>query len=313
MTQIEERWIEREEGQKNYFRLWNPNLPKTGMVLIISGMTEHIRRYDDFARFLNKQGFLVAAGDHRGQGQTALKNGRLGTLGKGGFRKIVKDQKYYVDMLRKEHPGLPLFLVAHSFGSLICQKFIQQYSDSVDGVVMLGTLKQSRPKALAGRLLLKAVMLVTGEYFNSKIANDMTFFNFNKKFETGFSDFAWICSDLEVVRKYERDPLCGYHVSNNFLHELADGVLQLYNPEQLRQIRKDLPILIMAGGADPLNERGKRIMDLYLMYRKLGIQSVQMKLFDKMRHEVLNEIGKEEAYEQILSFLQQNKKKGIYN
>lgn len=308
MTYIEERWIEREEGQKNYLRMWNPEGSKAGIVLLVSGMVEHVRRYDEFARLLNKQGFLVVAGDHRGQGQTALRNGRLGVLGKNGFRKVVKDQKYYIDMLRMEHPHLPIFLIGHSFGSFICQKLIQQHSDLVDGLILLGTLKHPKAKALYGRLALKAIMLVTGEYFNSKLANDMAFYNFNKKFETEFSEFAWVCSDLNVVDKYDRDPLCGYPVSNNFLYELSGGVLQLYNPEQLRQIRKDLPILIMGGAADPLNERGKRIMDLYLMYKELGIKSVQLKLYDKMRHEILNEIGKEDVQEQILEFLDKNRR-----
>ena len=306
MIKAEERWIEREGEQKNYFRIWHPEKPAVGVVLLLTGMVEHVRRYDEFARFLNGHGFLVAAGDHRSQGQTGLKNGRLGALEKGGFRRIIMDQKYYVDMLHREHPGLPLFLIGHSMGSLIIQKFIQKYSDSVDGVVLLGSLKQPWPKAFYGRLLLKIIMLATGEYFNSKLANDITFYNYNKKFENDFSPSAWVCSNLEEVRKYDQDPMCGYQVSNNFLYELSENVLQMYHPEQLRQIRKDLPILIISGGADPLNENGRRIMELYLMYKELGIKSVQLKLYDQMRHEVLHEKGKEDVYAKILAFLQKN-------
>lgn len=304
MTKTEERWIEREGEQKNYFRIWHPDKPAVGIVLLLTGMIEYVRRYDEFARFLNEHGFLVAAGDHRSQGQTGLRNGRLGALEKGGFRRIILDQKYYVDLLHREHPGLPLFLIGHSMGSLISQKFIQKYSDSVDGVVLLGSLKQPRAKAVYGRLLLRMIMLVTGEYFNSKLANELTFFQYNKNFEHAFSPFAWLCSDLNEVKKYDQDPMCGYLVSNNFLYELASATLQLYHPEQLRQIRKDLPLLLISGGADPLNENGRRIMELYLMYKELGIKEVQLKLYDQMRHEVLHEKGKEEVFARILEFLQ---------
>ncbi len=310
MTHIEERWIEREERQKNYFKIWHTDLPKKGVVLLLTGMLEHVRRYDRFARFLNENGFEVAAGDHRSQGQTGLKNGRLGALEKDGFRKILSDQKYYVEMLRWEYPGLPLFLIGHSMGSLICQKFIQQHSDSVDGVVLLGSLKQPQTKAMYGRFLLKAVMTFTGEYFNSKLANALIFFNYNKGFEQDFSDHAWLCSDLNEVRRYDQDPMCGYLVSNNFLYELSGAVLQMYRPEQLRQIRKDLPLLLISGGADPLNEKGKRVMELYLMYKELGIRQVKLKLYDQMRHEVLQEKEKMEVYAQILDFLQENTQKG---
>lgn len=308
MTHIEERWIQREGGQKNYLRIWDVNQPKKGIVLIVTGMTEHVRRYDTFARYLNQKGYLVAAADHRGQGQTALRNGRLGNMEKGDFRKIVGDQKYYINMLRKEHEGLPVFMICHSFGSFIGQKFIQKYSEKIDGIVLLGSLKHPKSKAVGGALFIKPLALLTGRYFNSHLANNLTFYNFNKKFENENSKFAWICSDKEVVRKYEKDPLCGYQVSNSFLLELSQSVAQLYNIEQLRQIRKSLPILIMAGGADPLNNRGKWVLDLFIMYRELGIKSVQLKLYDKMRHEVLNEIGKEQVFEQIFDFLEQSKK-----
>lgn len=306
MIKTEERWIEREGKQKNYFRIWHPDKPAVGIVLLLTGMVEHVRRYDAFARFLTEHGFLVAAGDHRSQGQTGLKNGRLGALEKGGFRRIIMDQKYYVDMLRREHPGLPIFLIGHSWGSLMCQKFIQKYSDSIDGVVLLGSFKQERSKIWAGQIFLRLIMLVTGEYFNSKLANDLAFLSNNKKFENEFSKFAWLCSDLNEVRRYEQDPMCGYLVSNNFLYELSGAILQLYHSEQLRQIRKDLPLLLISGGADPLGGNGRWVMDLYLMYKKLGIEGVQLKLYDQMRHEVLHEKGKEEVFAKILAFLQKN-------
>lgn len=308
MTYIEERWIEREHGHKNYLRIWETDLPKKGIVLIVTGMAEHIRRYHRVAQLLNQKGYLVAGGDHRGQGQTALRNGKLGHLEKGDFRRIVQDQKYYIDILRKEYPNLPIYMLCHSFGSFVGQKFIQKYSELIDGIILLGSLKQGKPKATLGKLLINPILLTTGSKFNSKVANDFTFFHYNKGYEGEESAFAWLCSDREVVKKYDKDPLCGYQVSNGFLKELADATLQLYNPEQLRQIRKDLPILIISGACDPLNDNGRRILDLYLMYRELGIKNVDFRLHDKMRHEVLNEIGKEKVYQQIFEFLKENQK-----
>lgn len=304
MIKIEERWVEREGKQKNYVRFWYPDKPAVGVVLLLTGMVEHVRRYDEFAHFLADAGFVVAAGDYRSQGQTGLKNGRLGAMEKGGFRRILSDQKYYVDMLHHQYPKLPLFLIGHSMGSLLVQKFIQKYSDSVDGVVLLGSTKKPWQKLFCTQILLKLTMLVTGEYFNSRLANNLTFFKYNNRFEQDFSQFAWLCSDLEEVRKYDQDPMCGYLVSNNFLYELSDMVLHLYHPEQLRQIRKDLPILIISGGADSINKNGRRILDLYLMYKELGIEDVQLKLYDEMRHETLHEKGKEDVFARILAFLQ---------
>ena len=68
-------------------------------------------------------------------------------------------------------------------------------------------------------------------------------------------------------------------------------------------IRKDMPILIVSGAEDPVGGYGKGIEQVYESLIAEGVTDVSRKLYPDMRHEILNEIGRDAVYEDILDFL----------
>ena len=65
----------------------------------------------------------------------------------------------------------------------------------------------------------------------------------------------------------------------------------------------DLQILLIAGDKDPVGEYGKGVTEVYKTLRKTGHTNTVMKLYPEARHELLNELNREEVTEDILRWL----------
>lgn len=130
---------------KNYVHAvkWVPDGEPKYILQIAHGMAEHIMRYEDFAKFLNKHGFLVCGEDHLGHGKTAANKGDLGYFGpKDGHKLVVKDMKKLQDIIKQDYPKTPYFLLGHSMGSFLCREYIETYGDTLDGAIVMGTGNQ---------------------------------------------------------------------------------------------------------------------------------------------------------------------------
>ena len=74
--------------------LWIPDekIKFRAVLQIAHGVAEHIERYDDFARYLNEQGIVVAGHDHLGHGQSLPEGGTPVYFGeKDGWKHLVDD------------------------------------------------------------------------------------------------------------------------------------------------------------------------------------------------------------------------------
>src|SRR6201997_2094252 len=105
---------------------WAPddNLTRVGVVVLVHGMGEHMRRYDHVAQALTAQGFVVYGHDHRGHGASLAATDEPGHLGHNGWRALVEDLNLVIAQARSEHPSLPVVMVAHSMGSFAAQQFL---------------------------------------------------------------------------------------------------------------------------------------------------------------------------------------------
>ncbi|MGB9680488.1 MAG: alpha/beta hydrolase, partial [Thermoanaerobacteraceae bacterium] len=65
-----------------------------------------------------------------------------------------------------------------------------------------------------------------------------------------------------------------------------------------------LPLFIISGEEDPVGEYGKLVRRLYELYKSMGLKQVDIKLYPGKRHELLNEVGKEEVYKDILTWIE---------
>lgn len=275
-----------------------------GNVVIVTGMEEHSERYDDFALFLNKNGYNVYCLDHYGQGLTAGSEDKLGIVPKSFFSKSVKNIDDIVTSCRVSL--LPTYIFAHSMGSFMLQDYIQRFTDHVNKVIICGSNgPNAKLSYKAGKLMAKLTMSKKTRNDKAKFMNNFIFGMYKKAVKNYKTDFDWLSVNEENVQKYIKDPYCGYTSTKGFYYEFMKGCNRLYKREFLKKIRKDMNVLLIAGREDPVGAKGKGVLKLAKMYRHLGLENVQCHIYDGMRHEILNEEGKDQVYNDILAFLQE--------
>lgn len=256
-----------------------------GAVQIAHGLAEHGERYDRFARQLNAAGFVVHAVDHRGHGRTA--GGRLGDFGAAGFSGLIADVAQYGSALRAQHGSLPVFLFAHSMGSFAAQAALLDHASTWAGVILSGSTALD---ALAAAMANAPADAPAG----------LAAFNAGFEHRTGYE---WLSRDDAEVDAYVADPWCGWEVPGDVIPALFAPAARLADPALLAGIRRDLPLLIASGDADPLAGGGALIELLGQRYRDAGIADMTVKLYPAARHEILNETNRDEVTADIVAWL----------
>lgn len=294
-------WLLMPDHVNVYVKKWSQKdrHPKA-IVQLSHGMVEHIGRYDDFARFLVNNGIFVYGNDHRGHGRTGERQGQLGYFSDhDGFKKVAEDLHEVTRVIKEEHPNVPLFLLGHSMGSFLARKYIQDYSHDINGVILSGTGFFSSLTTKAGKTL--ASLLPAKE--ESHVMNHIAFGSYQKKLKDIQTDFDWLTRDRDAVQTYLDDPYTGFVPTSRFFHDLMEGLRDIHRKKANQTIRKDLPILLMSGDADPVGNYSKGIWKVAHHYHQMGIKHIKVMLYVEGRHELLNETNKEEVYEQTLSWI----------
>lgn len=284
-----------------YGYAWEVEEP-TATVFIVTGMEETAARYDDFANFLNENGYSVYCLDQYGQGENALDESMLGVVPRSFFSKSVR---ILDDLIKKyKQKGKQIIVIGHSMGSFMCQDFIQRYSRHADKVALLGTDgPETKFKYFAGYQVARLVCKFKGEEKRAKFLDKCVMGPFAKCIKDRKYDCDWISHDEAQVQKYVDDPKCGRTPTNGFYREFMKGNNRLYKSKFLAKINPELPLLIMAGEEDPVGNFGKGPKALFNLYKKIGLKNVELKLYPNMRHEVLNEIDNKTAYNDLLEFI----------
>jgi alpha-beta hydrolase superfamily lysophospholipase len=266
---------------------WDPAGPPTAAVQLAHGMGEHVLRYDAVARELTAAGMVVYGQDHRGHGASAPSAESLGQLGPDGWVMLVQDIHELTGLIRAEHPGLPVVLLAHSMGSFAAQQYLLDYSGSIDAVVLTGTsaLDQLEPGFdLDQPLELSAL---------------------NAAFAPARTDFDWLSRDEAIVDAYIADPLCGFGLDVSSGRQMFLAARRMADPDAVARIRSDLPVYFAAGEQDPINGNVALVELTAQRLRAAGLTDVTVRAYPGARHEVLNETNRDEIIADILAWLRQ--------
>lgn len=284
---------------------WMPvNREPIGVVQISHGMAETAARYERFAKVLNENGFIVYANDHRGHGKTASSIDELGYLGdKGAFELLVEDIAKLSDIIKEENPNLPVYLFSHSMGSFAAQRYIMEYKDKIDGLILSGSNGEQGLVLKAGKVVTSLILMVKGRKAKFKFIDSLIFGGFNKKNPTKTTGFEWLTSDADELDKYVNDPYCGTLFPVSFYDELIGNLEYIENKSNLKKIPKELPIFILSGDQDPVGDYGKGTKKLFERYERCGVNDIDMKLYEGARHELLNETNRDEVTEDIIAWL----------
>lgn len=268
------------QGVETTFFEW-PTANPRAVVQIAHGLGEHARRYDELAAFLNRQGFSVYVDDHRGHGETGLKQLKagqiktLGNLGPGGMAATFEAVRELSKLARRENPGIPLILLGHSWGSFIAQKLLNRYSHEYDLAVLTGTTL-TMPSTMAA-------------------------FGFNKKWDNPTATgFEWLSRDPEVAKAFVADPKTFYADAAKVFG--IGNSLKLFGKPST-EVRSDIPMLVMVGGDDPIGaEKGaKALVEEY--QKRSGMKDIELVVYHDARHEVFNETNRKEVFADLANWL----------
>lgn len=269
-------------------------------VIIMEGMEEHCSRYDYFAKFLNNKNVDVYALDTFGQGLNVKEDlSNIGIWPEDGFLRQCKAvHKLYMDLKAK---GKPTYIFSHSMGSFMGQRLLIEFPGDIDKIVLCGSGSKN-PALGAGNLLCKMITNEKTKYEKAKFMNKMMFGGFNKKIKNPRTAYDWLSYNEANVDKYIADPLCGFGPTNGFCLEFIKGMLPLHTSKSLKNLKSNTKIFIISGKEDPVTNYSKSVGILKAMYNKWGVNDVETKIYEGMRHEILNEDKKDEVCEDIYNF-----------
>ncbi|MCR8994273.1 alpha/beta fold hydrolase [Brevibacillus laterosporus] len=284
---------------------WSPDNQEEvkGVVQIAHGMTETAQRYERFARFLTDAGYMVYANDHRGHGKTAGSIEKLGYVGHDGFVWMVNNMAQLSQIIRDEQPNQPLFLFAHSMGSFLGQKYMYEFSQLIDGIILSGSNGSRGVELLAGLGVTHLITAMRGDQYRSRWIDSLAFGSFNRHIQSPRTQFDWLSRDPIEVDKFIDDPYCGGVSTTSFYRDFFKMLREIQQKPYLQRIPKDLPVFIIAGDQDPVGMRGKGVRKLVERYEELQLQQMSYKLYQEGRHELLNDINRKEVMQDCLEWL----------
>lgn len=281
---------------KQNYRIFRPEKP-IASIFIIHGMQEHKDRYIPFAEYLRQNHIGCVIYDLPGHKE--VKKEDMGWFGeKDGYRNLVHSAVDIAVLTKKEFPDVPMFCFGHSMGSLIARNFLQKYSELIDGMILSGAPCYNSASP-SGKVIVKLLSVFKGKKGHSKLLDDMVTGVFNKAVKNPETPSDWISYNKDNVHAFVNDEWCGVPFTIQGYGDLLDLVIQMHKPGNYHVVKKDLPIYFMAGEDDPCTGGEKGLEDSVSVLRKAGYRNIEKKIYPEMRHEILNEKGNEEVYEDV--------------
>lgn len=282
-------------------KLYLPEGEAKGYFHVVHGMTEHIARFDYLMRQMAEAGYITFGYDHLGHGHTAADKSELGFIAhKDGWQRLVDDVYLFGDSIRKEiAQDLPFILMGHSMGSFIVRLAAVRYNH-YDRLIIMGTAGPN-PAAGMGIAVTGLMKTFKGERGYSGFVYKMAFGAYNDRFKDENDKLAWLSVDRDNRDRYRADPFCNYRFTNSAMQDLIRLNKACNEKVWFRSIDKNKPILLVAGGEDPVGSYGSGVARVYDQLKAAGAD-VQIKLYQGYRHEILNEACRDEVVADIKAF-----------
>lgn len=289
-----------EGTKKIYYEIIEPDGQKPkGVIQVIHGMCEYFGRYKEFCDFMTAHGYAVAGDDHLGHGHTAEIEEDKGFFGESnGWRFLVRDEKRMTDILRQRFPDTPIIIFGHSMGSFIARLYMSWYSDGISGALFMGT-SGGVPKGAAGAAV-KLLESTAGTKTHLNSGQQM-FYNFlTRKVPDKTGELDWITRDKEKTNLFKDDPLGDFAFTTGAYRDLVKLLSEVSAHDWAYSLPKDMPVMLMSGEEDPIGDYGKGVRKVYRRLLKAGMSNVSIRLYVDARHELINELNREEVYDDIL-------------
>ena len=265
------------------------------------GMSGCKERFMPFMEFMAAHGVVCVANDHRGHGESVKSVKDLGYMYGGGWEALIDDMRGVTEAIADEYPGVPLYLLGHSMGSLAARVYAKENDSMLDGMILCGSpgytalapfgyfLSTILNSIGLGRLRPQLVYRLTNDIYNYDFEDE--------------GPMAWICSDPQVRKAYNDNPKLGFRFTVNANKVLMSLLMMAYRSVPKTNVNCRLPVLFLSGEADPC-VKGTHGLEMALAaMHEAGYDDIRTKTYPAMRHEVLNEIGKERVWQDVLDFM----------
>lgn len=279
-----------------------PTTTPKGIVQLVHGMCEHKGRYENLAEFFAENGYVCACHDHRGHGDSVLEGEGLGYFGDKKAKAIVDDTAKVTDYLKTRYPNLPVTLFGHSMGSMVVRLYLKEHENKIDKLIVCGSPSKN-PLSGVAIFLAKTVALFRGKRHRCRTLSYLATGKGNKRFKAEGKG-AWLSVNKENVKSHREDPKCRFTFTCNGFENLFRLLHGTYKKKGYKAENKRMPIFFVAGAEDPIIVSKKAWDKSIEFMNKLGYERVEGRLYEGMRHEIHNEIGKEEVLKDLLAFIE---------
>lgn len=284
---------------------WMPdNGDVKAVIQMHHGMAEHSGRYAGFIKAFTQMGYAVFMNDMLGHGKSNNDRALLGYFGdRDGYLNIIRDAKQLTDIVKQEYPDKKFIIAGHSMGSLIMRCYINEYGCDFDGDVIIGTAGPT-PLAKVGVPIIKMVGAIKGKKHHSPFLNKLSLGAYDKPFEHR-THYDWGMRDTAQVDEYVADPLCGFLFTAAGYADLAKLTVECNEDAWYANVRSDLPIFLMSGAMDPVGNFSAGVQKVYNKLVSTGHTKVNIKIYPEARHEILNELNKDEVYADLNAWIEE--------
>ena len=295
-----------DDGHRMYTYLFIPDSTPKAIVQIVHGLGEHAGRYAEFASKLTDAGFLVCADDHRGFGRSTVSKDQIGHIAdKNGHELIIEDLKHLMQNTKADYPNIPYFMLGHSMGSFLTRGFLIKYHQDLNGAVIMGT--RGKPKGIEnlGKTIANIQKSLFGGRKRAYLLDKLSVGGYGKKFfPKDNSDLAWLTSDKEEIKKAQEDEyFANKPASIETYIQLFELIDKISNKDNYSSMDKNFPILLISGAKDPVGDMGKGVKWVHEMYESLGFKDVTISLYENGRHEILNDVKRDDVAKEIIAWL----------
>ncbi|MCC8140181.1 MAG: alpha/beta hydrolase [Lachnospiraceae bacterium] len=281
------------------YRWYDPQRETKGVLQLVHGMLEYIGRYDRFASHMAEAGYFVVGHDHLGHGDSVNSPEERGCVGEDGASLWLRDIDQVRRMTAASMPDVPYIMLGHSMGSFLVRRYLIYRGKKVDGAIIMGTGQQPAFLCGLGRLVVSVSMLGSGRDGRSRLLDQMTCSGYAKRFPDNARTGSWLSRDPQVMLDMLPDTKMAFRFSLGAYEALFQTFQEVVTPRAAARMPKDLPLLILSGDEDPVGENGKGTRRFEEMLRKIGMEDVRCMIYPHGRHELLNELNKEEVMNDI--------------
>ncbi len=275
------------------------------VVHIIHGMTEHKERYKNFMAFLCDNGYAVIIHDQRGHGNSIKNPEDYGYLYDSSASAIVKDVNDVISWSKK-HFTLPIYLFAHSMGTLVARTYISQY-DNIDKLVLCGAPCANSLVSL-GIVLSEVIAKIKSYRYRSSLITNLALATYDKPFKGEGVRNAWLSKDLANVEEYNKNPKDGFTFTLDGYLNLFRLLKASYDKDQ-KVLKPDMPILFIAGSDDPVIGNYDKWRNSMRFMNSIGYKDIEHVIYKGLRHEILREKECDIVYNDVLDFFDGKKLK----